>query len=87
VLSDSARRKQYDILYASQSYERRTDDPRSSSAFFSTFSNMFSAAPTTGTSRTEGRPDADNQFADVFEEVSLTTLLDLSVASNLLLSS
>lgn len=71
VLSDPARRREYDNLYASRSFTDRTDDPNSSSNFFTQFTGMFTGAGT-GSGRTPGaepRPDAEGVFADVFEEV------------------
>ncbi|KAL0951014.1 hypothetical protein HGRIS_007755 [Hohenbuehelia grisea] len=72
VLSDPARRKEYDVLYATES---RTDDPTSSSNFFSTFANMFGGAAGAGAaagaepSPGARQPDAEGVFADVFEEL------------------
>jgi len=66
VLSDPTRRREYDILYSSRSYKDRTDDPKASSNFFTTFANMFASA---GETAEEARPAADDQFANVFEEV------------------
>jgi len=66
VLSDAKRRQEYDILCKTRS--DRTDDPASSSGFFSQFSSMFGgAAPpnTTGTAQ----PNPDGVFADVFDEL------------------
>ena len=74
VLSDPKRRQEYDILCKTRS--DRTDDPSSSSGFFSQFSSMFGgAAPNrTGTAQ----PNPDGVFADVFDEVSiLATSLSL----------
>ncbi|OJT09499.1 hypothetical protein TRAPUB_14033 [Trametes pubescens] len=73
VLSDGARRKEYDILYATRGPSERTEQPNASANFFSTFANMFgaggagaqaNAGPTPG-----DRPDAEHVFADVFEEL------------------
>jgi curved DNA-binding protein CbpA len=66
VLSDPKRRKEYDALYASQSSSNRTNDPTSSSSFFSQFTGMFGGS---GATTGQGRPDAEGVFADVFEEV------------------
>ncbi|KAF8898598.1 DnaJ-domain-containing protein [Infundibulicybe gibba] len=70
VLSDVQRRKEYDALYSTRA--DRTDDPSSSSGFFSQFSNMFTGAGA-GTSHAPpapgARPDAEGVFADVFEEL------------------
>jgi curved DNA-binding protein CbpA len=65
VLSDPTRRKEYDTLYASH-------DPSSSSNFFAAFANMFASSGAGTTAGTGLRPDADRQFADVFEEVQST---------------
>jgi curved DNA-binding protein CbpA len=70
VLSDPARRREYDTLYASRSYSDRTDNPTSSTSFFGQFASMFTggaagAAPPAGGQR----PDAEGVFADVFEEL------------------
>jgi len=68
VLSDPTRRKEYDALYTTRSRADRTEDPDSSSSFFSQFSGMFGgagAAPTPGAAQ----PDAEGVFADVFEEL------------------
>jgi len=62
VLSDPKRRQEYDILCKARS--DRTDDPSSSSSFFSQFSSMF-GSPATGT----GQPNPDGVFADVFDEL------------------
>ncbi|KAF5377506.1 hypothetical protein D9615_005281 [Tricholomella constricta] len=67
VLSDTKRRKEYDLLYASRPSTSRTNDPNSSSSFFSQFAGMFAG---TGTPADQGeRPDAEGVFADVFEEL------------------
>jgi hypothetical protein len=56
-------------LYASRSYKEKTNDPNASASFFSTFANMFASA----SAATEAeRPDADDQFANVFEEAILS---------------
>jgi hypothetical protein len=67
VLSDLKRRKEYDALYAAQSSSNKTNDPTSSSSFFSQFTGMFGDQGT-GTAGQE-RPDAEGVFADVFEEL------------------
>jgi DnaJ-class molecular chaperone len=76
VLSDPDRRKEYDVLYTSN---KRSADPSSSSSFFTQFSNLFgggSGAAGSGTgfaqSNANGQPDAENVFADVFDEVHLS---------------
>jgi curved DNA-binding protein CbpA len=65
VLSDPARRREYDVLYASRS-SAGTD----SSNFFK-FASMFgNAANGTGAApTTDAHADADGVFADVFDEV------------------
>lgn len=65
VLSDPKRRKEYDALYASQSFSNGTNDANSSS-FFSQFTGMFGGS---GATTEQGRPDAEGVFADVFEEL------------------
>lgn len=75
VLSDLTRRKEYDSLYSTRNQRERTNEPGASASFFSTFANMFGGG---GAANAQGapaadRPDADNVFADVFEEVSDTT--------------
>jgi len=67
VLSDPTRRREYDALYASRSHRDRTDDPNSSTNFFTQFTSMFTGAP--GATPTGQRPDAEGVFADVFEEL------------------
>ncbi|OBZ78662.1 putative J domain-containing protein C63.13 [Grifola frondosa] len=70
VLSDVTRRKEYDLLYASRGPQERTEMPDASSNFFSAFGNMFGAGAGTSTGAAPGdRPDAENVFADVFEEL------------------
>jgi len=68
VLSDKDRRREYDALYTTRSRRDRTDDPSSSSSFFTQFTGMFSGAQNTGTAP-DNRPNADGVFADVFEEL------------------
>lgn len=72
VLSDTERRREYDSLYGSRS--EKTADPGASTDFFSTFANMFGSAAGGTTGAAEGetgqRPDANNVFGDVFEDVS-----------------
>jgi len=68
VLSDPKRRQEYDILYKTRS--DRTDDPSSSSSFFSQFSSMFGGAAGAAPNRTgTGQPNPDGVFADVFDEL------------------
>ncbi|CCA67878.1 hypothetical protein PIIN_01701 [Serendipita indica DSM 11827] len=78
VLSDPTRRREYDALLASHSYSERTTDADASSNFFSAFANMFTGAANAGSSSGTQpeekpepfeRPDAENTFADVFEEM------------------
>ncbi|KAI0824212.1 DnaJ domain-containing protein, partial [Trametes gibbosa] len=74
VLSDSARRKEYDILYTTRGPQGRTDQPDASANFFSSFSNMFGQGGGGGARSAAGataadRPDAEHVFADVFEEL------------------
>ncbi|ORY23349.1 DnaJ domain-containing protein [Naematelia encephala] len=80
VLSDPARRAEYDALFRSRPSSAFTDDNASefeqdqaSSSFFSNFSNFFQNATGTagaeGTEGTQARPDANNVFGDVFEEM------------------
>lgn len=66
VLSDPVRRKEYDALYSSKGPGDKTKDPKASSNFFAHFASMFGGGATPGQ---EPRPDAENVFADVFEEV------------------
>jgi len=61
VLSDSKRRRDYDVLY--ESYSDKTTDPN---AFPSFFTNMF-GSPNANTSGTQ--PNPDNIFTDVFDEL------------------
>ncbi|EEB91912.1 hypothetical protein MPER_09656 [Moniliophthora perniciosa FA553] len=70
VLSDGTRRKEYDSLYTSRASNDRTGDPGSSSNFFSQFMGMFgsSTAPNGAEGNTR-RPDAEETFADAFEEL------------------
>ncbi|KAJ6503277.1 DnaJ domain-containing protein [Mycena vitilis] len=68
VLSDPTRRREYDALYSTRTREDRTEDPGSSNAFFSQFSNMFGGGSARAAPE-EARPDADGVFADVFEEL------------------
>lgn len=67
VLNDKSRRREYDTLYASRPRDR-TDDPASSSSFFSQFTGMFPGA-NNGAPTGEERPDAERVFSDVFEEL------------------
>ncbi|KAJ6575377.1 DnaJ domain-containing protein [Mycena capillaripes] len=72
VLSDPTRRREYDALYTSRTRGDRTEDPASSTNFFSQFSNMFGGSGRTGATAAEPdaeRPDAEGVFADVFEEL------------------
>ncbi|EIM92637.1 DnaJ-domain-containing protein [Stereum hirsutum FP-91666 SS1] len=71
VLSDTQRRREYDNLYGSRS--EKSADPGASSDFFSTFASMFGSAAGGTTGAAEGetgqRPDANNVFGDVFEDL------------------
>jgi len=67
VLSDPARRKEYDVLFSSKRAGDKTSDPKASSSFFTQFASMFGGAGATPAQ--EPRPDAENVFADVFEEL------------------
>ncbi|KIP12575.1 hypothetical protein PHLGIDRAFT_27358 [Phlebiopsis gigantea 11061_1 CR5-6] len=69
VLSDPTRRKEYDILYDSRPKQGKTTDADASSSFFSQFAGMFGGAAAGAGATPEGRPDADNLFADAFEEL------------------
>ncbi|KAK7058841.1 hypothetical protein VNI00_001465 [Paramarasmius palmivorus] len=72
VLSDGTRRKEYDSLYASRASNDRSGDPGSSTNFFSQFMGMFgnSAGSTAGGAGNDAqRPDAEETFANVFEEL------------------
>ncbi|KAG8836530.1 hypothetical protein FRB91_010615 [Serendipita sp. 411] len=77
VLSDPVRRREYDALLASRSYSDRSTDADASSNFFSNFANMFSGAAgsTSANAQAEDkpeefeRPDAEQTFGNVFEEL------------------
>ncbi|KAJ6621123.1 DnaJ domain-containing protein [Mycena sp. CBHHK59/15] len=69
VLSDVTRRREYDALYTTRARADRTDDPSSSNTFFPQFSNMFGGAGRSAPTPDAQRPDAEGQFADVFEEL------------------
>ncbi|KAI0762851.1 DnaJ domain-containing protein [Fomes fomentarius] len=74
VLSDSTRRKEYDLLYSTRRPQERTAQPDASANFFSTFANMFGKQGGSGAESATGataadRPDAEHVFADVFEEL------------------
>jgi curved DNA-binding protein CbpA len=75
VLSDTKRRRDYDLQYESRSFNERTPDPDASANFFENFTNMFGAGSTSGNARPEpqARPDAEGTFTDVFEEVRLSS--------------
>ena len=75
VLSDPTRRKEYDNLYSTRTRRDRTADPDASSSFFSQFAGMFGGAQAgNGATPAPGaRPDAEDVFADVFDEVSLSS--------------
>jgi curved DNA-binding protein CbpA len=72
VLSDKARRREYDTLYASRS--SASGGGAASENLFTTFASMF-GANAAGSSQTGNEPhaDAEGVFADVFEEVMLRT--------------
>lgn len=70
VLSDPKRRQEYDVLYNSRSFSDRTNDPKSSTSFFSQFAGLFTGSSGSNRSETGARPDAEGVFADVFEEAS-----------------
>ncbi|KJA29268.1 hypothetical protein HYPSUDRAFT_61301 [Hypholoma sublateritium FD-334 SS-4] len=61
VLSDTKRRKEYDDLYRTR--PDKTDDPSSSSGFFSKASGAF------GFGGGAAQPNADGMFTDAFEEL------------------
>jgi curved DNA-binding protein CbpA len=75
VLSDSQRRSDYDQLSSSKSSSERANDPNASNNFFRMFSGMFtnSAAGNGPSGAVPGQPDqrpnADQVFGDVFEDV------------------
>ncbi|KAL4064953.1 DnaJ domain-containing protein [Scleroderma yunnanense] len=70
VLSDPVRRRHYDSLYASKSYGDKSNDPKASANFFTGFANMFgTAGSANGTPSNGERPNAENVFADVFDEL------------------
>ncbi|KAF9229439.1 DnaJ-domain-containing protein [Gyrodon lividus] len=70
VLSNPVRRREYDTLYSSKSYSDKSDDPNTSSNFFTQFASMFSGASTGNAAQNNAqRPDAENVFADVFDEL------------------
>lgn len=76
-------------MYGSRS--EKSADPGASTDFFSTFANMFGSAAGGTTGAAEGetgqRPDANNVFGDVFEDVSLAhTLLYQSLTFSTLWS-
>ncbi|KAG7099350.1 hypothetical protein E1B28_001206 [Marasmius oreades] len=71
VLSDKTRRREYDQLYNSRTSNDRSGDPGSSSNFFSQFAGMFGGANANNGETNGGtqRPDADDVFVDVFDEL------------------
>lgn len=73
VLSDPVRRREYDALRSSRRPQEQTADPSASSSFFANFASMFGgAAPggaSTANTSSNQRPDAEDVFGDVFEEV------------------
>ncbi|KAF9532066.1 DnaJ domain-containing protein [Crepidotus variabilis] len=64
VLSDSKRRKEYDLLYQTRS--DRSADPNTSSGFFS---GMFGGSSSKGTATGTAQPNAEGVFADVFDDL------------------
>ncbi|KIJ21625.1 hypothetical protein PAXINDRAFT_123604, partial [Paxillus involutus ATCC 200175] len=70
VLSDPVRRREYDTLYSSKSYSDKSDDPKASSNFFAQFAGLFGGAGAANAAQNNAqRPDAENVFADVFDEL------------------
>ncbi|CCM00907.1 uncharacterized protein FIBRA_02953 [Fibroporia radiculosa] len=74
VLSDATRRREYDTIYVSRGAQGRTGEPQASANWFNTFASMFGGGvPNAGAGSSAGapgtQPDADNVFADVFEEL------------------
>ena len=75
VLSDPKRKREYDVQWDRRSFNERTPDPDASANFFANFANFFSG-PAAGASSNATppedfgeRPNAENVFGDVFEEV------------------
>ncbi|PVG04631.1 DnaJ-domain-containing protein [Serendipita vermifera] len=78
VLSDPARRREYDALLAARAYTERSADADASNNFFANFANMFAGAAAGGNApQTENkpedlfgeRPDPDATFGNVFDEL------------------
>jgi len=75
VLSDIQRRTDYDRLSSSKSSSERTSDPNASSNFFRMFSGIFTNSasgnrpPGDVPEQPGQRPDADQVFGDVFEDL------------------
>ncbi|THH26589.1 hypothetical protein EUX98_g7595 [Antrodiella citrinella] len=69
VLSDSTRRKEYDVLYSTRNKREKTNEPDASTNFFSSFASMFGGGGATNAQGAADRPDAEGVFADVFEEL------------------
>jgi len=69
VLSDTKRRRDYDLQYESRSFNERTPDPDASANFFENFTNMFGAGSNNARPEPQARPDAEGTFTDVFEEL------------------
>jgi len=73
VLSDPQRRSDYDRLSSSKSSSERTSDPNASSNFFRMFSGIFTTAGNNNshgpTEQPDQRPNADQVFGDVFEDL------------------
>lgn len=82
VLSDKTRRREYDALYSTRSTSEKTDAPDASANFFANFANMFTGAAGAGAGSGADvppaaghQPDAETTFADVFDDVSLPSLV------------
>jgi curved DNA-binding protein CbpA len=84
VLSDPARRAEYDSLFRSRPASAFTDETASefeqeqaSGSFFQNFSSFFQNATAAGAgpapTETHARPDPNGVFGDVFEEMCATT--------------
>lgn len=87
VLSDKTRRREYDALYSTRSQNEKTDAPDSSSNFFANFANMFAGAAGAGAGAGAPpagaqQPDAEATFADVFDDVRLSSLMTIFVLSS-----
>jgi len=75
VLSDPKRKREYDVQWDRRSFNERTPDPDASANFFANFANFFggpaAGAPNNATPPEDfgERPNAENVFGDVFEEL------------------